>query len=70
MHRQTVSSTSIASVGYDADTETLEVEYRNGSVYRYLKVAKRQYWALMSAPSLGAFLNKEIRDTHEFRRVK
>ncbi|WP_436493653.1 KTSC domain-containing protein [Actinokineospora sp. HUAS TT18] len=69
MRRQAVSSTSIASVGYDAAVSTLEVEFRNGHVYQYLEVAKRLYWALMSADSMGAFLNREIRDQHEFRRI-
>ncbi|SDI48832.1 KTSC domain-containing protein [Actinokineospora alba] len=70
MRRQALASASVASVGYDAATETLEVEFRNGNVYQYLGVAKRLYWGLMSAPSVGAFLNREIRDSHEFLRVR
>lgn len=70
MRRQALASASVASVGYDATTETLEVEFRNGNVYQYLGVAKRLYWALMSAESAGSFLNREIRDSHEFVRVR
>jgi hypothetical protein len=70
VRRQAIDSTSIASVGYDAGSSTLEVEFRNGHVYQYLEVAKRLYWELMSAQSVGAYLNREIRDQHEFRRVR
>ncbi|MGQ0840730.1 KTSC domain-containing protein [Actinokineospora sp.] len=65
-----MESASIASVGYDGMTGTLEVEFRNGGVYQYIDVPKRLYWRLMSADSLGAFLNLEIKDRHETRKVR
>ena len=33
--RQSVASMALQSVGYDERTETLEVQFVNGSVYRY-----------------------------------
>ncbi len=38
MNRTPVTSSSIASIGYDRDNNTLEVEFRNGRCYRYFAV--------------------------------
>ena len=38
MQRQPVESSSLASVGYEERTRTLEVEFHNGGVYQYLEV--------------------------------
>ena len=38
MKRVAVDSSSIASVGYDSKAYVLEIEFRNGGVYRYLDV--------------------------------
>lgn len=35
MHRESVVSVSIASVGFDPATRTLEVEYKNGRIVQY-----------------------------------
>ena len=38
LERKAVRSTNIASVGYDAGTKTLEIEFRSGGVYQYAGV--------------------------------
>lgn len=38
MIRTPVGSSSLTSVGYDADNLILEVEFRNGKIYQYLGV--------------------------------
>ena len=40
MDRVAVTSSSVASVGYSAETSTLELGYRNGSVYQYFAVPR------------------------------
>jgi hypothetical protein len=63
MEREAVSSSSIASVGYDPGSETLEVEFvKSGRVYQYLNVPQFMYDRLMQAPSIGIFFNAEIKD--------
>lgn len=61
MERQPVESSSLASVGYEVETRTLEVEFRNGGVYRYLGVPASVHGELMDAESRGAFLNIRIK---------
>lgn len=63
MNREPTASASIASLGYDADAEILEVEFReNGHVYQYFRVPESVYGQLMTADSMGRFFNKYIRD--------
>jgi hypothetical protein len=69
MKRAPVSSSSIASVGYEAGLATLEVEFASGAVYRYFAVPAAVHVQLMSAPSKGAFLNRFVRDVFPFARV-
>lgn len=69
MERHIVSSSNIASIGYDQGTETLEVEFINGSVYQYYNVGQMIYDQMMEAPSKGRFLNMYIRNSYPYSRV-
>lgn len=61
MQRTSVSSSNIASIGYDAEQEILEVEFLNGSVYQYSGVPESLYSELMSADSHGSYLDTYIK---------
>ncbi len=67
--RETVASSSVASLGYDEQTETLEVEFLNGTVYQYFNVAPDLYEQLKAAPSKGQFLHTYIRNSFPYSRV-
>lgn len=65
MEREAVSSSNLASVGYDSNSETLEVEFlKTGKVYEYYNVPQFMYDRLMAAPSVGVFFNAEIRNAY------
>ena len=70
MERQRVSSSNVASIGYDPESSTLEVEFLNGSIYQYLNVPSGVYNALAGASSHGSFLNREIRDRYATREIR
>jgi hypothetical protein len=67
--REPMSSTNVASVGYDEQSETLEVEFANGSVYQYFNVGLALYEQFRTAPSKGQFLNSNIRSSYPYSRV-
>lgn len=69
MNRERVSSSNVASVGYDVATQTLEVEFVNGSVYQYYNVGIALFDQFMQAPSKGQFLNTYIRTSYPYSRV-
>ncbi|HEY0515284.1 MAG TPA: KTSC domain-containing protein [Thermoanaerobaculia bacterium] len=66
MRRNPVASTAISSVGYDARSSVLEVEFSSGAVYDYFKVPPRVYRDLLKAPSKGGFVSRRIRDRYPF----
>jgi hypothetical protein len=62
MRRDPVTSSAIASVGYDETTQTLEIEFVSGRVYRFLEVPPSLAQALRAAPSHGGFFNLFVRN--------
>ena len=69
MDRRTVRSRSVASAGYDERSRTLEVEFTNGSVYQYSDVPLGVYEQLLSAESIGRFVNQQIRNLYRYVRM-
>ncbi|MBO7494531.1 MAG: KTSC domain-containing protein [Bacteroidales bacterium] len=61
MDRKYVSSSNIASIGYDSISQILEVEFLNGAIYQYYDVPETLYDGLMSADSHGKYLNEYIK---------
>lgn len=70
MKRTGIESSNLKSVGYDAETQTLEVEFHNGAVYQYKKVPRSKVKALFFAPSAGRFFNTEIKKSYEYEQVE
>ena len=70
MRRDPVSSTSIASIGYNAAIETLDVEFVTGRVYRYRGVEADVFEDFRAASSKGTFFNAHIKDAYPFERLK
>jgi hypothetical protein len=68
VRREAVESSSLKSVGYASESQTLEVEFQHGAVYCYLGVPPTVHDALMKADSKGTFLNREVRDTYPYER--
>ena len=69
MERRTVESRSVNAVGYDPATFELEIEFRNGRTYRYQQVPAAAYRLLLQAPSIGEFVNKQIKPRFEAREL-
>ena len=54
-----MESEGIASIGYNAGRNELEIEFRQGgSVYRYFGVPLEEYLEFMAAESKGTYLNQ------------
>lgn len=70
MDRKNVSSSNIASIGYDSMSQVLEVEFLSGAVYQYYDVPKALYEGLMAADSHGKFLAEHIKKGgYRFERI-
>lgn len=70
MDRMQVSSSNIQSIGFDAQFNTLEVEFTSGEIYQYFNVPEHLYQNLMNAPSKGQFLNDNIKYSYRYQKVR
>lgn len=69
MRRQRVSSSNIASIGYDKVSMILEVEFSNKSVYQYYAVPETVFIELMSASSHGGYLARYVKGYYRYMRI-
>jgi hypothetical protein len=69
MNRVPVESSSIKSVGYESDTETLSVEFCSGAVYEYAGVSQFTYDSFMASESKGHFFAVFVRACFESHRL-
>lgn len=64
MTRVDVVSSNVKAIGYDAQTRTLEIEYRGlvqTHVYQYTPVSAELHFALMNSESIGRAVNALIK---------
>ena len=69
MTRHSVNSSNIASVGHDPSTGTLEVEFKNGHVWRYTGVSIQDHNDLISAGSIGKHFHSRIKNNYTGSRA-
>ncbi|WP_197037195.1 KTSC domain-containing protein [Flavobacterium sp. ZB4P23] len=65
-----VASSNIASVGYDAENNILEIEFHHGAVYQYFDVQEDVYEELMNVPSQGVYFTHEIKEKYSYNKIK
>jgi hypothetical protein len=70
MNRSRVPSHVLRSVGYDSEAQVLEVEFKDGSLYRYFDVPSSTYEALMLAGSKGEYFYAEIKNAYRYKQAK
>ena len=64
-----VVSSNVDAVGYDADRSELYVRFGSGETYVYSNVAPSLYEGLLSAASVGRYLNTRVKPRHRYRRL-
>lgn len=67
MELKEVLSSNIRKVGYDEGD--LVVEYLSGTKYRYKKVPKELYEAMLESDSKGRFMNSSIKGKFEYEKM-
>ena len=65
-----VKSSQIESVGYDAETKTLYIEFKKGATYSYANVPQADYDnMLVPTMSVGKYFYAKIKGVFEFKRL-
>lgn len=67
MELKEVNSSNISKIGYEDDT--LYVEYKSGTQYKYKGFPKNLYESFLEAESKGRFMNAEVKGKYEYERV-
>lgn len=67
MFKTSVESTNVKWVGWN--DQTLHVSFVSGKLYLYRKVPLEVYDRLICAPSVGKFLNAEVKGKYEYSEV-
>ena len=65
----TPESSNLARFGYDGNTQTLSVEFKNGGLYNYYDVPMNVFESMKHAPSKGQFLASQIKGNFRYARV-
>jgi hypothetical protein len=63
-----IQSSNLLSVGYDAKSRTLRIEFSTGAVYVYSDVPNEVYQGLRSAPSVGRYFATNIKNLYSYER--
>lgn len=69
MERQPVVSSQIASIGYDALSKMMQVEFKNGAIYEYSNVQPEVHRGFMASESKGKYLHSAIRGHYQTKRI-
>ncbi|MGD0036483.1 MAG: KTSC domain-containing protein [Bacteroidota bacterium] len=69
MDRTPVDSTNITSIGYDEDSNTLEVEFHSGAIYQYFDVPLNVYQEMIQESSKGQYFVQHIKGYYRYVKV-
>lgn len=67
--RLPVTSSNIASAGYDPLSKCMVIEFNSGAIYAYHDVPKAVYDEFSDADSKGKFFGANIRNTYRYDKV-
>lgn len=65
-----VESSMVHAVGYDEESQILEVVFNSGGIYRYFNVPEEIYEGLLEAESKGRYMHANVIDLYPYKRVK
>lgn len=57
-----VESSNIAAIGYDAESRTLQVDFKTGKRYQYQNVPPETFAEFKAADSVGKYLAAQIKN--------
>ena len=69
LERLPVKSRILRSVGYDASTKILEIEFQNGLVYQFLNVPLKVSSDLMRSDEIGKYFTDKVRSRFQTKQV-
>lgn len=69
MHHHAVTSSRIASIGYDNHSCTLEICFHDNSVYQYQNVPERVFTVFLTVVSKGRYYDGVVKGKFPEKKV-
>jgi hypothetical protein len=69
MELTTVNSEMVHALGYDNETQELEVIFTSGGIYRYNNVPRSVFDEMMHSPSIGHYMHTHIMNAYPYHEV-
>ena len=69
MNRLSVASTTLVSAAYLSDRALLELQFSDGTLYRFFDVPASCFQQLLTSDSKGRYFNSNIRNRFRHQRV-
>lgn len=69
MERTPVESSQLASRGYDAEKQILEIEFKGGGIYQYFDFPPEKFKEFTEAESAGRYFGQNIRGKFTFKKL-
>lgn len=63
------NSTQISETAWDKDSGTLSVTFKTGATYEYFNVPEGVWADMLTAESVGKYLNAVVKGNYEFEKV-
>ncbi|KZX15005.1 hypothetical protein MBCUT_18070 [Methanobrevibacter cuticularis] len=70
MDRSPLNSSYLKSVAYDMNSQTLEIEFHNGSICQYLEVPSVTHSTLMLSSSQGTYFKENIKNSYSKKKIR
>lgn len=64
-----VTSSNIAAVGYDPETQVMRVEFHRSGLYELQDVPQAEYEMLIASASIGSTYASFFKDRYETRKL-
>jgi hypothetical protein len=64
----TPESSTIARFRYNADTQTMEIEFKKSSVYQYFDVPQQVFEEMKNAASKGQYFAQNVKGVFRYAR--
>ena len=65
-----VTSSNVGAIGYDETSQILYVRFTNNTLYIYKGVPVGEFDGLRSAPSIGSYLHRNIKNLFPYERIE
>lgn len=65
-----VISSNIAAIKYNDNEQVLAVKFNNSTIYHYFGVPSYHFDNLLDAPSVGKYLNANIKGSYNYQKIR